>query len=139
MRPGQFLAIAAVLGACTPSDTCEDSLDCAGGEVCASTHECLASESVQRVEVRWTLSGQPPSTETCAAIERMELTVYDRDTDASATYSPVPCATGVFVFLALPLRFDSVAMSAFVDGAFAEAQQGAIGESGLVQLDFTLR
>jgi len=139
MRPGQFLAIVAatLLGGC-PGDTgCEQDFDCGGGQVCANTHECLGAGDVRRVDVRWTLYGQAPTTDSCTPIDRMELTVRDSATDQTATYSPVPCATGRFLFDKLPTHFDGVAMSAFVGGSFAEADQGAIGSDGIVTLDFS--
>lgn len=137
MRLGHFLAFVPFLAACPGGSECAQDWDCSGGEVCANTHECLSAGEVRRVDIRWTLYGATPSAAACAAIDRMELTVRDSFTDDTATYSPVPCATGRFVFDKLPSHYDSAAMSAFVGGSFAEAEQGAIAGDGTVSFDFS--
>ncbi len=138
MRPGQFLAMLAVpaLAGCPGGAACEQDWDCSSGLVCANTHDCVSASEVRRVEVRWTLYGQVPTAASCAPIDRMELTVRDSQTDDTATYSPVPCSIGRFVFNKLPLNFDSAAMSAFVGGSFAEAEQSAITGDGTASFDF---
>jgi len=140
MRAGQFLSfVAAVaLAGCPAGDECERDWDCGGGDVCANTHECVSASEVRRVEINWTLFGSPASPGNCTGVDRMELTVRNAATDDNATYSPVPCSVGRFVFDKLPLRFDSAAMSAFVLGTFAEAQQAAIPASGNLTLDFAV-
>jgi hypothetical protein len=141
MRPGQFLTFAALaLGAagCPGGGDCEQDWDCTGGEVCASTRECVSAGDVRRVEVNWTLYGAPASSGNCVGVERMELTVRNAATDENATYAPVPCSVGRFVFDQLPYRFDAVAMSAFVGGLLAEAEQASIPGSGVVSLDFSV-
>jgi hypothetical protein len=138
MRLGHFLALVPLLAGCPGGGgECEQDYDCSGGELCANTHECLGAGELRRVDVHWTLYGQTPTTASCASIDRMELTVRDSITDASATWSPVPCDTGTFLFLALPTHYDSVAMSAFVGGSFAEADQATISDDGNAYLDFS--
>ncbi len=139
MRPGHFLAIAALaaLPGCPSSSECEQDFDCTGGQVCANTHECLSSTDVRRVEIRWTLYGQQASDSTCGSIDHMELTVFNSAADQSATYSPVPCEPGQFVFLKLPTGYDNAALSAYVGGTFAEAEQGFFDGGGVVAFDFS--
>ncbi len=140
MRPGHFLAMlpaVLALAGCPGGAACEQDWDCSGGLVCANTHACVSASEVRRVEVRWTLYGQVPTAASCAPIERMELTVRDSQTDDTATYSPVPCSIGRFVFNKLPFHFDAAAMSAFTGGVFAESDQGVIAADGTVTLDFS--
>jgi hypothetical protein len=115
------------LAGCPTGNQCTTDFDCSVGTVCANTHDCLSPELVRRVAIRWTVRDNPADEVTCGPIPNLDLAVFDRETDDQASYAPVPCAPGQFVFDKLPTQFDEV-MLRVVNGAetlMAEIPGGA--------------
>jgi hypothetical protein len=108
VRHALFLAPLLLLTGCPTGPECgPQGGNCADGLVCANTHECLPASEVHRVGVHWTVLGQTASTSTCPD-QNLELTIEQAGTENQMTYAPVPCATGVFTFTAIPTYFDAV-------------------------------
>ena len=131
-----FALLVLPLAGCPTGSECTTDFDCSGGTVCANTHDCLSPELVRRVAIRWTVRGNPADETTCAPIPNLDLAVFDTETDDQASYAPVPCAPGQFVFDKLPTQFDRV-MLRVVNGAetlMADIPSGAPAD---VLLDFT--
>jgi hypothetical protein len=125
------------LAGCPTGSECTTDFDCGGGLVCANTHDCLSPELVRRVAIRWTVRDNPADEITCAPIPNLDLAVFDSETDDQASYAPVPCAPGQFVFDKLPTQFDRV-MLRVVNGSetlMADIPSGA--GSADVLLNFT--
>jgi hypothetical protein len=114
---------------------CTTDFDCGAGSVCANTHDCLSPGSVQRVAVHWTVRGNRADDVTCAPIASLDLAVFDDESDDQASYAPVPCTSGQFVFDKLPSNFDRVLLRV-IDGG--ETVEGRIPPGGGdVYLDLT--
>lgn len=125
MRPS---ALALTLGATllagclgVPSTDCALDVDCAGGEVCANTRECVAAGTTHAVTLRWTVAGAPADAASCAGREQLEVAIHDDDYGDTRQYAPVLCATGRFHFDKLPTYFDRATVRV-LDGRSAGSQ-----------------
>lgn len=121
-------ALVAVLSACPAPDKCEHDSEC-GDAVCARTGECLAASRVREVQVRWTINGQPASTQTCAPVEPVGLQ-FQASADDALRYEPISCSAGLFTIDKLPTRMTQVRL----DGNGVRGL-AAIPTTGQVQLD----
>jgi hypothetical protein len=116
-----------VTGCFTVTSECLTDQDCAGGDVCANTHACLAPSQVQHVAVHWTIGGSPADADRCAPTPELQLSIIDSESDTRADYAPVPCATGQFTFDKLPTSYDRVALAVL---GSAPAQEAAVPTGG---------
>lgn len=108
------LAIALPAG-CLPPTTCTVDEDCASGEVCARTSECVAAGSVKTVRVRWTIDGVEPTPAApapCAGIDHLVITAYQFPADNQLSFAPVPCTPPQFTFTKLPAEHDRIDLEA---------------------------
>jgi hypothetical protein len=115
----RWLAALALASGCTLSGNgdCRNDLDCDLGAVCANTRECVAGDTVHYVRLTWTIGGLPADPRSCAPIPDLEVAIADEDGLASpATYAPVPCALGQYVFDKLPLAYDRLSLEALSSG-----------------------
>lgn len=103
-----LLALGA-LSACPNSGAgeCTSDRDC-DGEVCARDGACLPASDVRAVKVRWTLSGQPPSTVNCEGHEDLFVHFEGPNPGETVGFAPVPCFTGQFTIDKLPTSYDTV-------------------------------
>lgn len=137
VRAALLLTLPALLAGCPVGSQCTTDFDCSAGTVCANTHDCVSPELVHRVAIRWTILGNPADATTCAPIPNLDLAVFDSETDDQASYAPVPCATGQFVFDKLPIQFDRVLLRVVNGGETVEATIPGGAGATEVTLDFT--
>ena len=107
MRALLLVAVVPLAG-CPGGNECTTDFDCNAGYVCANTHDCLSPELVRRVAVYWTVRDNRADEVTCGPIPTLDLAVFDSETDDQASYAPVLCQYGQFVFDKLPIQFDRV-------------------------------
>lgn len=126
---------------CVSDDECD-------GEVCARDGVCLPAADVHRVQVRWTVRGQPPDLTSCAGIAELELQLRGDDGGRGHSYAQVPCPLGLFTIDKIGRRYRTVTLLGF-DGAGSRVVGGEAaivddaGGDGAAQIDlvdgFTLR
>jgi hypothetical protein len=89
--------------------TCQTDADCAG-DVCARDGACTAPADLQKVHVTWTIFGGPADATSCAAFPDFEVELF---TDSAfptgagdeLSFTPVPCAEGLFTVDRIPRRY----------------------------------
>ncbi len=97
-----------------PGATCTTTADCTGSDVCARDHECLAPADTRSVMVRWTVTGQPANTTSCAPIVstgQLQIMYTANATGETTGFSPLMCSEGQFYVDIWPARFDHVQVS----------------------------
>ena len=95
---------------------CREAADCAAGELCARTGECVDEAEALRVVLTWTVGGQRPGPEDpapCAAIGELEVLFHDRSGGPEESFRPVPCTLGRVVYDVMPGRLDRVEIVAY--------------------------
>lgn len=115
---------------------CQADTDCAGGQVCARTGQCVQPSDVHTVHVTWTLQGQPASTATCASSSQLEIDFPSGPGGDGGWWgwAPVPCDEGKFTVDKLPTWFPEADVSIDGDpGSTVTAQIDA--STGLATLD----
>lgn len=88
-------------GECTSDSECD-------GDVCARDGACLPASAVRAVKVRWTLSGEAPSTVNCEGHENFFVHFEGPNPGETVGFAPVPCFTGQFSIDKLPSSYDTV-------------------------------
>ncbi|HTR52157.1 MAG TPA: hypothetical protein VMJ10_15695 [Kofleriaceae bacterium] len=112
---------------------CQADTDCAAGEVCARTYECLPPTEVRTVHISWTLEGQPASQSTCSTSPDLEID-FEYDGGGWWGWAPVPCVEGVFTIDKMPTYDNDVAIS--IDGDPSTQQYGMLdATTGQVAID----
>lgn len=120
------------------SRECQADADCAGGDVCARTGECVAAGDAIEVVVEWTVGGAAPSAASCAPAAALEVIFYAGEEEATS-YAPVPCTLGRTTYDKMPPRLDRVELLAHDDGgAVIASDSGAIDGTTTVSLDLDL-
>jgi hypothetical protein len=118
------------------SDTgkqCTEDSQC-GKDVCANDQSCEPASDVELVHVTWTVSTQPASATTCAALPSLYLQFMDDQGDAFG-FIPVPCPEGEFTATKLPTQYVYVQM---LDSATMEQEFGsATINDGAAMMDLT--
>jgi hypothetical protein len=126
----------ALAGCPIPGGECRNDGDCGGGEVCANNQACLLPSEVHRVLVTWTIAGLEPTPTTCAPIRDLEVRISDEEGFLGpASFAPVPCTLGQYLFDKLPLGFDRVRLEALASG---EEHQASIDSSDDLVIEFVL-
>jgi hypothetical protein len=126
---------------CVSDDECD-------GDVCARDGECLPAADVHRVQVRWTVRGQPADARSCAGIAELELQLRGDDGGRGHSYTQVPCPLALFTIDKIGRRYRTVTLLGF-DGAGSRIVSGEASivdddaGDGAAQIDlavgFTLR
>ncbi len=121
---------------------CRRDSDCADGQTCTRTHECVSGTLVT-ARISWTVNGQavsPAAYEACttAGIDHLEVSFADGNF-GDVTYSPVECKLGQILFDKMPPRFYRVTVSAFLSSGAAYAADGGALSPGenVVDLDLS--
>lgn len=96
-------------------DRCMTDGDCAGGEECTRTAECVTEGTALRVVLRWTVAGEAPTPAApapCDGIEELEVVFRGAEAEPER-YRPVPCELGQAVYDKMPPRFDRIEVIAY--------------------------
>lgn len=120
---------------------CRQDADCASGQTCARTHECVSGTLVT-ARISWTVNGQavtPTSYDACtaASIDHLEVSFADPNF-GDVTYSPVECKLGQILFDKMPPRFYRVTVSAFLGDGLPYAADGSSLSPGENVIDLDL-
>ena len=138
-----FLAL--LSAACTSGRgdaLCRDEADCAAGELCARTGECVDEAEALRVVVSWTVGGQRPGPDDpapCAAIGELEVLFHDRSGGPEESFRPVPCTLGRVTYDVMPARLDRVEILAWSpEGRLLDRVGAPLEPSGETVLELDL-
>ena len=95
-------------------DPCVADGDCAGGEECTRTGECVSEGTALRVVLRWTVAGEAPTPSAPAPCDGIgELEVVFRGEFEVERYRPVPCELGQAVYDKMPPGYDWIEVIAY--------------------------
>ena len=139
-----LLCLAVWLGAggCFSADRddgrCETDADCDGE--CARTNECVEAGTTIRVELAWTIAGEPAVDETCAPIAELEVLFHDGGGEQEPTsYSPIPCRLGRSTYDKMPPRLDRIELIAYDQGGgILDSGSGPLEPTGTTTVSFDL-
>lgn len=105
--------------------------ECISGEICARDELCWPADEVRLVKATWTVRGMPASEATCAQHPDLHIR-FDGNVSDDLGFSPVPCATGMFVVDKLPLPFTRVELTIGKNGP---GNTASINSAGMAALD----
>src|SRR5215468_6329691 len=87
---------------------CSDTT-CGANLVCARNRACYAPDQIRTVHAVWTVRGQTPTLQACAAVTDLAIGFgASFGSPLSLRYSPVPCVEGMFTIDKLPVSYDHV-------------------------------
>jgi hypothetical protein len=135
------LALCLASGACSSGgeevDACETDADCDGE--CSRINECVEAGSAIRVELAWTVAGEPPSDESCAPFEALEVFFYDGGREATS-YAPIPCTLSRSTYDKMPPRLDRIDLAAYGSGGvILDSQSAELEPTGTTTVTFDLQ